>query len=216
MFPGPCPFKQNIYSRPADLERHYKNCHAPTEKDSFPCDYLKCPRSQDPFTRKDHFRDHLRDFHKEDIGAAKVGAKARNHKNGQEYAKLQEVWLKERVIPHWWWRCARCLVRVDVRTQGWECSSCKSPCEEERMRRRNLRAAKEEQAGFEADYMGSMETAYHADEYPSYSGIQDCGVCQGQGLIQDIHGDWQPCDHAQDYSYYEKPQSVLMGSLRGL
>jgi hypothetical protein len=42
------------------LERHYKNI-----------DIFAEPTSQDLFVRKDHYRDHFRDYHKEDISCAK-------------------------------------------------------------------------------------------------------------------------------------------------
>jgi hypothetical protein len=77
LYPWGCLGKQTIFSRPADLERHYKNVHAPQdEKDRFPCGYPKCKRATSTFTRKDHYRDHLRDSHKEDIVLAKDDKKA--------------------------------------------------------------------------------------------------------------------------------------------
>jgi hypothetical protein len=105
------------------------------EKDLFPCDYTKCPRSQDSFSRRDHYRDHLRDFHKEDIGCAK-GEKSSRDKDKQEWQKAQKAWLAERVVSNKHWRCAKCLVNNNVIQVGWDCASCKNPCEEDRIRTR--------------------------------------------------------------------------------
>ena len=73
------------------LKRHYLNIHASDQKQTFPCDYTKCSRSKDSFTRKDHNIDHLHTFHKEDIGSAKGHGKVRKDK--QEYAMLVDNWL---------------------------------------------------------------------------------------------------------------------------
>ncbi len=127
MYPGGCNGKQTIFHRPADLERHYRNVHG--RGDEFACDYPKCPRLKDPFFRKDHFRDHLRDYHKEDIGCAKGGPK-----DEQKWQQAQKKWLAERAISSKHWRCSWCLVKNYVAEVGWECSSCKTPCEEDRSR----------------------------------------------------------------------------------
>ncbi|PFH61135.1 hypothetical protein XA68_18142 [Ophiocordyceps unilateralis] len=96
------------FKRRADLDRHYKHRHAPDSvKDSFSCDYPRCSRHQDPFHRLDHFRDHLREFHKEDI-----------EKRGGSEAGLRPASSS-------WWRCRRCLKRVyDGHTT---CPKCKTP-----------------------------------------------------------------------------------------
>jgi len=120
--PGTCEGKQTVFGRPAALGCHYKNVHA--EKDIFPCDYPKCPRNQEPFSRRDHYRDHLRDFHKEDIVCAK-GEKSSRYK-----ARLTEPTVSTRN-----WRCSKCLMRNFV-ANGWDCVSCKGPCEEDRRRNR--------------------------------------------------------------------------------
>ncbi|KAG5932397.1 hypothetical protein E4U60_005271 [Claviceps pazoutovae] len=72
------------FKRRADLDRHYKHRHAAEgQKLSFNCDYPHCNRRKDPFHRLDHFRDHLREFHKENI-----------QKRG---SKVDEGWLKETI-----------------------------------------------------------------------------------------------------------------------
>jgi len=124
LYPGIC---SKLFSRIADLERHYKIVHAPADqKVAFPCDYSRCARLSDPFTRKDHYRDHLRGYHKEDIGSVKI--------YGMKVGGEQEAtWLVERRIDSKYWRCAICLVRIYVADDAWECPNCKRPCEAERV-----------------------------------------------------------------------------------
>ncbi|PQE13419.1 C2H2 finger domain-containing protein [Rutstroemia sp. NJR-2017a WRK4] len=89
--------------RPADLKRHYRQVHADADqKDTFPYDYPRCKRHINPSTRKDHYRGHLKDFHKEDIGSAKQGKNVRATKKWQE---VQQAWLEERRVDLQWWRC---------------------------------------------------------------------------------------------------------------
>ncbi|KAE9378203.1 hypothetical protein N431DRAFT_174978 [Stipitochalara longipes BDJ] len=185
-FPGTCNGKQNVFSRPADLERHYKNVHA-SNKDAFPCDYAKCPRSQDPFTRKDHYRDHLRDFHKEDIGAAK-GEKLSGERNKQKWQKAQKIWLAERNISHRYWRCAKCLVKNYVIQQGFECSSCKNLCEEDRANvRRKL--ASERQTPEDPSEITIADTTQYAAPY--------CGTCNDSTYLDNGNGAYVPCHVCQ-------------------
>ena len=129
-FPGGCVGKQTTFTRHADLERHYINVHASTSQDStYACDYGSCQRSNDPFRRKDHYRDHLRDFHKEDLGAAY------GQKTAIDIAKWferQKIWLAERRVQPHWWRCPKCLLRVHVAKDGWVCRICKVKCEGDR------------------------------------------------------------------------------------
>ncbi|KAK0702620.1 hypothetical protein B0T21DRAFT_110399 [Apiosordaria backusii] len=116
---------QKAFSRSADLDRHYKMVHVDEDKKvKFKCDYKKCNRHDSPFYRQDHFRDHLRDFHKEDL--------LRRSK------KEDRKWWEGRA-PHavykGWWRCNRCLVkRVDIAQDGYTCPGCGNPCEAERQR----------------------------------------------------------------------------------
>lgn len=145
-------------------------------KDCYSCDYGKCGRSTDPFTRKDHYRDHLRDYHKEDLGRAKI-AKDKTKISSNEAARLQEQWLEERVIFTNWWRCVRCLARMYVETNGWACSACKIPCESDRKARRQI----------------SPYTTASSDNYP-------CLQCSGTGVIENSSSNGYPepcymCDH---------------------
>ncbi|KAM7198612.1 hypothetical protein V8F33_004879 [Rhypophila sp. PSN 637] len=116
---------QGAFGRAADLERHHKMVHLPDdEKKKFFCDYRRCSRHDSPFYRQDHFRDHLRDFHKEDL--LRRGNRA------------DEKWWTSRssnAINNGWWRCNRCLVtRVDIQRDGWVCPHCAMHCETDRQR----------------------------------------------------------------------------------
>ncbi|KAF5023010.1 hypothetical protein F66182_4929 [Fusarium sp. NRRL 66182] len=115
------------FKRTADLQRHYKNTHAPeSSKDTYLCDYPRCARFREPFHRRDHFRDHLREYHREDI-----------QKRG---ATVDEEWLEDRYVPMNWWRCPRCLVRIHVSKSGYECPGCKTSCESKRKEKRRSRS----------------------------------------------------------------------------
>lgn len=116
LYPG-CTAKP--FKRRADLDRHYKHRHASdAQKVSFNCDYPRCSRRRDPFHRLDHFRDHLREFHKEDI--EKRGGSA------------NEEWLEDRRVSSTWWRCSKCLNRIYIEQNGYECPNCKSTCQAKR------------------------------------------------------------------------------------
>ncbi|KOS23239.1 hypothetical protein ESCO_003478 [Escovopsis weberi] len=115
------------FKRRADLDRHYKHKHAPPSlKDAYHCDYPRCGRRRDPFHRRDHFRDHLRDFHKEDI-----------EKRG---VHVKEDWFEGRNTAQTWWRCTKCLKRVSISRHGFECPTCKTACQARRKeaRKRDL------------------------------------------------------------------------------
>ncbi|KAK3906723.1 hypothetical protein C8A05DRAFT_40478 [Staphylotrichum tortipilum] len=114
-------------SRQADLERHIRIVHlADAEKPKFQCDYKVCSRHANPFLRQDHFRDHLRVYHNEDI----------LRRGNRE----DEVWWStraRRALHSGWWRCSRCLVRVVQRDNGWVCPGCGNRCEKERQEHRS-------------------------------------------------------------------------------
>lgn len=164
-----------MFGRQADLHRHYMNVHADV-KDKFPCDYEKCPRARDAFGRKDHFRDHFKCYHKEDIGPA-PGERGRGGKESRNRQQARESWLAERRISEKWWRCAHCLVRNYVAEVGWICSSCKGACEEDR------RAARE----------GVTST----DSYTVTTPYPACGSCSGHGWVDNGYGAWLSCGNCQ-------------------
>lgn len=131
----PCQFpsitcsERQPFKRPADLKRHYQNVHVSAgSKYNFPCDYVHCVRHNTPFSRKDYYRNHLRDYHKEDIG------RAQRHRTLTKKAWLgvQNNWIAQRKISPHWWRCSKCLSKVEIATNGFECHNCRFKCEEER------------------------------------------------------------------------------------
>jgi len=130
------------FNRATDLVRHNACFHAcEIEEPKLFCDYSKCPRHETPFYRIDHFRDHLRDLHKEDLF----------HRGCQH----DKQWWNSRssdAIFKGWWRCYRCLVpRVDIRAYGFVCPTCLNPCETERQEYRQRKEAlgEEEEEGFD-------------------------------------------------------------------
>ncbi|KAK4126670.1 hypothetical protein N657DRAFT_661066 [Parathielavia appendiculata] len=109
--------------RQADLERHFRIVHlGDDQKVKYLCDYKRCARHTLPFFRQDHFRDHLRIYHKEDL-------LRRGHN------KADQAWWASRAtqaLQCGWWRCSRCLVRVSLGKHGFVCPGCGNPCEKER------------------------------------------------------------------------------------
>jgi hypothetical protein len=189
-YPGTCNAKPP-FRRPADLNRHYMRLHAhPDYRDSFPCDYEKCPRSKDPFTRKDFYRDHLRDFHKEYIGCAK----RQNKEDKRQWVAKQKRWLEERKVSPHYWRCTGCLVKNCIHQVGWECSPCRKPCEDGRIK------ARERLVGGKSDLRAGESEASTTMSH------QNCNVCKGKS---NLSSSWatRPMRHTsapyQDLNDYE-------------
>jgi len=109
------------FQKLADLERHYA-----VDPKMFPCDYSKCARFTKPFTRRDHYRDHLEDYHKEDIGKSNL----KKNSSNMEQQRDQKTWQGERVVDPGWWRCGRCLLR---QIAGLECRGCRAVCANKRV-----------------------------------------------------------------------------------
>jgi hypothetical protein len=197
-FPG-CLTKKP-FNRPADLERHYRNVHASADqRECYGCDYPKCDRASEPFTRKDHYRDHLRDYHKEDLGQAKRAKK----EDGQKWNRSQELWLAERNISFNWWRCAKCLSRVRVEDDGWDCRQCNGACEPERKARRGVKT--------EHYDIGSYDTT--ADLLPT-----DCTICNGAVYIKSEDESWLSCPRCDprqgsEYTYDVEPVDDMTYSM---
>lgn len=151
------------FNRAADLDRHMKFIHYKATVRAMLCDYRRCPRHREPFHRADHFRDHLRDQHKEDLP-----------KRGERAHAPDDAWWRERspaAVYGGWWRCSKCFARVvvgaaatdadanngadDVNnissssnsaeeggagtgTAAWRCAGCGNYCEGERQAARKL------------------------------------------------------------------------------
>jgi hypothetical protein len=123
-----CSDEPKPFSRAADLERHQKLVHL-GGKNKFPCDYRWCPRHKEPFSRQDHYRDHLRTAHFEDLPIRGPG-------------KMDEEWWAGRSrlsVAGGWWRCNRCLVmRVSIGRDDFVCPGCGNHCEADRIEYRRL------------------------------------------------------------------------------
>jgi hypothetical protein len=113
--------------------------------------------------------------------------KTSKEKDKHKWQKAQKIWLSERNISLKYWRCPKCLVRNHVE-QGWDCSSCKSPCEEERVRIRQARGAT------------MVDTTRYAYPY--------CGTCSGTGYVENS-GAYELCPVCQ-------PPIFDSGSIAGL
>jgi hypothetical protein len=201
-YPGVCADK--IFKRPADLERHYRNVHGPPDqKENFWCDYPPC-KARGAFTRKDHFRDHLRDYHKEDIGSVKKGDK--NKLDEKKRLKRQDAWVAERKIELKWWRCPKCLERVQIAESGYDCETCKHPCDKERAERiEAVRATKMRptyappavpnnvEMGNEDYHYAAATSVVPATTYPA-----NCADCGDTGLIYHRSTEaWEDCQTCQ-------------------
>ncbi|PVH77503.1 hypothetical protein DL98DRAFT_267087 [Cadophora sp. DSE1049] len=203
-WPGKCARKENSFSRPADLGRHYKIVHGPGS-DKFSCPYTTCPthRDEDPFTRKDHLRDHLRDYHSEDIGAAKGEKNARTKEEKRQLEKKQEKWIASRKINPSWWTCAKCLARQYVERDGWTCTSCNMPCE---IQRKEARLSMSERQGNTTGQHQAQATTSTSSAIPGSTGegvgtyTERCEVCYGSEWVDNGHGDWDACPNC-NYHY---------------
>jgi hypothetical protein len=145
-----CNYKgcSKTFARAADADRHMKQVHrSDADKDSYLCDSPQCDRAHRPFHRFDHFREHLREYHKEDL----------YKRNKTEEA----TWLATRNIKPEWWRCRGCLQRVPSALgvdAAWECGNCGTKCEQERQ---DIRQA-----------MWDNQAAAEQAQYQSYYGQQ--------------------------------------------
>ncbi|KAI5922759.1 hypothetical protein F4810DRAFT_701637 [Camillea tinctor] len=117
------------FKRKADLERHYRHKHQSVDqKEPFYCDFKRCARNKEPFFRLDHCRDHYRDYHCDDLVRRSGSSSSSSHHHSKEDA---EWWDSRHVDPRWW-RCTKCLSRINIESQGFECARCKTTCEAER------------------------------------------------------------------------------------
>lgn len=150
----PCLICTQSFARQADLKRHYDHMHSPAENlDRFYCDYKQCLRSEKgsrqaqermgsqppsekvagigPFTRKDHFKAHLREQHQEALP--------------KRDPRKDPGWLDGKILKEEWWRCVKCLKRVWIHKQRDEnrneymCCNCGAPCDQEVLNARQRR-----------------------------------------------------------------------------
>jgi hypothetical protein len=108
--------KSKPFTRHCDLERHFRTVHK-DDRDQIYCDYSSCLH-KDSF-RKDHCREHYREYHREDL--IKLG---KNFKTVEDSlaGRLDNIDLN-------WWRCCKCIQRVNVSAHGYTCPDCKVICE---------------------------------------------------------------------------------------
>ncbi|KAL2072888.1 hypothetical protein VTL71DRAFT_12231 [Oculimacula yallundae] len=137
----PCPRGGQPFWRQADVQRHVRNVHEPPyARDMFACSYNPClaGRHLDGhfFSRKDHYRDHLQDYHLEDIYAAKGEKSARTEIERNKWKERQKEWLATRKISALHWRCPKCLSVNWVSKGGWLCTVCTTWCTKERIEAR--------------------------------------------------------------------------------
>ena len=139
-----------------------------------------------PSRERTSYRDHLRDYHKEDLGQAKRAKK----EDRQKWEHAQKTWLAERNINPNWWRCAKCLSRVNVVEEGWECHRCNTACEPERKAsRRHARKA-------------DPATPY---ESTTASFTTMCSTCGGAAWIDNGNGGWAACPNCNLTSGLQEP-----------
>ncbi|KAH7370137.1 hypothetical protein BKA65DRAFT_11820 [Rhexocercosporidium sp. MPI-PUGE-AT-0058] len=90
-----CPSKPFI--RRADLMQHTKHVHE-RPVDQHLRQNRSCSSVRDGvcFTRKDHFRDHLRDYYHEDIGASEGAKNPKTKSETKKWQAEQKKWLSSR------------------------------------------------------------------------------------------------------------------------
>ena len=143
--------------------------------------------SRGPFTRKDHFRDHLRDYHKEDIGAAK----GERFLEKTAWLASQKAWVEERKIEASWWRCPKCLCRVQIAKYGYECCRCETPFDTDRTRRvEAIRTAPDS-----VDNSGTDDSQWQCSTAMAYPTI--CSVCNDTAFVWNMNGGWDTCPICQ-------------------
>ncbi|KAH7395493.1 hypothetical protein BKA64DRAFT_673900 [Cadophora sp. MPI-SDFR-AT-0126] len=212
-WPGKCSRKVEPFIRRADLERHLNNVHGQrTLWDHFCCPYNPCPNDRHlkkfAFTRKDHLRDHVRDFHQEDIGSAKGERNARTKEERRQWQKKQEYWVASRKISADWWTCAKCVVRQYVERDGWTCTFCNTPCETQRkearlrlLEKQGSRAGQDQAQASTSNSSARLESSGEGDQ----TSMTIC-ICYGSEWVDNGYGALDPCP----YCNYPTTESSFM------
>ncbi|KAL3424231.1 C2H2 finger domain containing protein [Phlyctema vagabunda] len=196
------------FKRSADLGRHYAGTHATTEeREQFRCSYKRCKRAGEPFGRKDHYREHLREYHKEDLPKRIHGEES------------QAAWWAERKNVQSWWRCTKCLHKVHIAKDGFMCSECNTPCESNRAAARE-QMAKPSPQEYEAKVVEKTEQDpnYESDDetgliaHDSHANMvryhQTCPTCNGVGWVSSIDQGsipCQACNYTPTMSFDDQP-----------
>lgn len=166
----------------------------------FPCDYTKCSRNKDAFTRKDHCRDHYKEFHKEDIGEPKGGKLTKDRARWEE---KQREWEAERRRDLDWWRCPKCLDRVHVKKNGWTCSGCKRNCERSRIDARTKPATTSTVE--DKSLLVGSDGQNGLDYRSPYPGYPYCGTCKDTRSVANSIGGYDNCPSCCSGYYEEAP-----------
>jgi hypothetical protein len=116
---------QNFFKTSSDLDDHYKHAHQAVLPFMLYCDYDGCHGNDTVFLSSAVFREHLRDTHREDIFLDKA----------EPYDDYRD-WLFTCQMSPKWWRCNKCLQRVNVQEHKFLCQNCKARCEAERVKLR--------------------------------------------------------------------------------
>jgi hypothetical protein len=176
--------KAKPFTRHYDLDRHFK-IHRGDEQE-VNCDYKRCPHKE-PF-RKDHCREHYREYHAEDLVKRGLPKHSKASKQGQKPLETVEQFLAARLknLNLSWWRCSKCFERVQVDNHGYMCPKCNQPCEPVRVdwRERALASGKGPQVG---DSITESSSA-------SFDYMTGCGQCENTWLPdEEDPGLWVSC-----------------------
>ena len=162
--------KAKPFTRHYDLERHFK-IHG-GDNGQVNCDYKRCSHTE-PF-RKDHCREHYREYHAEDL-VKRGSPKHSKSKQGQKSETVEEF-LAARInnINLSWWRCSKCVKRVQVNDHGYKCPKCNIDCEPVRVawREKALASSKGSQAVDSITGFSSVSSNY----------VTGCGQCENTWL----------------------------------
>jgi rubrerythrin len=152
------------------------------------CDYRKCLQHEN-LMRKDHLREHYREYHFEDL------IKRGRSKLGKVKTETAEEFLASRVnsLSLRWWRCSKCLYRVQVNLNGYTCPICKTKCEPERLKYREIaRNANESISDASKTQLGSLTGS------PEANYVTGCGQCENTWLPdKDDESLWTSCPRCQ-------------------
>jgi len=174
--------KAKPFTRHYDLERHFATLHQGDKErgDKSPvyCDYPKCPHKEG--FRKDHCREHYREYHAEDL-IKRSQPKHTKPKRGHKKPETIEEFIAPRLrnLDLSWWRCSKCVQRVKVNDHGYTCPGCHGACEPQRVesRQRFLKSGNNESSKTERDADSTTEYISGPSSYTT-----GCGQCQDTWL----------------------------------
>jgi hypothetical protein len=121
--------------------------------------------------------------------------------------QVQKDWLASRKISENYWRCVKCLVRNYVMQSGWECSSCKASCEEDRrIARQSLIPEMPRSEVRSLDTIDGNGQYQTAPDYSNFDTYSSAGWVQPLGSwtppLEPQYMNCQPAAEQQYNSYY--------------